>query len=231
MSFNIITSMSPGSANMPSNVLEGYKPVSRNNEQIQNAFVDTTEWNTLKTDTPVQMNTTATPIVDPLPPFHEWATVLPGEICVSRKDHAMAFKNKMIAESAAPVIGCAQCKGPSDDNKWFFAGVCRSKTVREYNDGLGPKIDEMFTLFIGGMATLLNNGSGEIHPGDVIEWTFADAIGSSPFFLKVKGPRRIQVRSVMGNYGSQTLRRSFGRAMSFAKKNETFDCLIGSTSM
>ena len=33
----------------------------------------------------------------------------------------------------------------------FFAGICRSKTVRPIDDGVGPSVDEYFTLAIGGM--------------------------------------------------------------------------------
>lgn len=234
MAMNIVTSMGPASQHLPSNVLEGYAPASRNNEQIQNAFVDTYEWNTLMEDNPVSIGPIqggATYLTDKATgAFHEWATVLPGYICVAGKDRAVQFRNKMVAESAAAVIACAQCKGPQDDDKYFFAGAARSKSVREFDDGIGPRTDEMFTMTIGGVVTLLNNGSDKIHPGDVIEWTFADSLGFDAF-VKPKGVRRIQVRSIMGTNGSNSMRRAIGRSMSFAKKNETFDILIGSTSM
>jgi hypothetical protein len=229
---NPYTSMAPGSQHLPSNVIEGYKPVSRNNEQVQNAFIDTYEWNHLDTNTVcASPDPPGTQWTDRATgPFHEWATVLPGHICVSRKDRAVNFRQKMVAETAAPVIACAQCKGVYQDDQYFFAGVCRSKNVRFYDDGEGPKTDEMFTMFIGGLVTLLNNGSDAIHPGDVVEWTFADSLGQAPF-QNPKGPRRIQVRGIMSKNGSNSLRRAFGQARSFAKKGEWFDILIGSTSM
>ena len=34
---------------------------------------------------------------------------------------------------------------------FYFAGVCRSKSVRPIDDGVGPSVDEFFTLAIGGM--------------------------------------------------------------------------------
>lgn len=233
---NIITSMGPASQHLQNDVIEGYHPASRNNEQIQNAFVDTLEWNALDTGRIVSgdgVNVVGAPagLTDgQTGPFHEWATIMPGMITVSHKDRAVNFRNKMVAESAVPVIGCAQCKGPEDDDAWFFAGVCRSKTVRMFDDGHGPKTDEMFTVHIGGVVTLLNNGSDSIHPGDVCEWTFADSLGTTPF-QRPKGLRRIQVRGIMSTNGTNSLRRAIGTAKSFAKRNEMFDVLVGSTTM
>ena len=37
------------------------------------------------------------------PHFHEWATVLPGMICVSRKARNSTFRNYVAAETATPV--------------------------------------------------------------------------------------------------------------------------------
>ena len=42
-----------------------------------------------------------------------------------------------------PVIGCAACLGPRDEKDFFFAGICRSKTVRGPDDGVGPSVDEV----------------------------------------------------------------------------------------
>ena len=36
----------------------------------------------------------------------------------------------------------------------FTAGVCRSKSVRGPDDGVGPTVDEFFTLSLGGMVTV-----------------------------------------------------------------------------
>ena len=37
------------------------------------------------------------------PHFHEWATALPGMICVSRKARNSTFRNYVAAETATPV--------------------------------------------------------------------------------------------------------------------------------
>ena len=50
------------------------------------------------------------------PHFHEWATALPGMICVSRKARNSTFRNYVAAETATPVISCCACLG-SDDMK------------------------------------------------------------------------------------------------------------------
>jgi hypothetical protein len=81
-----------------------------------------------------------------------------------------------------------------DEKNYFFAGVVRSKSVRNPDDGIGkqlvhpipttfailfhfpnrlwhnhvpftgPQTDEFFTLSIGGMVTMLNNSGSPIHP-------------------------------------------------------------------
>ena len=78
-------------------------------------------------------------------------------ICISRKARNATFRNYVAAETATPVIGCAACLPTEDAKQFYFAGVCRSKTVRPIDDGVGPSVDEFFTLAIGGMATLQNN--------------------------------------------------------------------------
>ena len=44
--------------------------------------------------------------------------------------------------------------------------------MRPIDDGVGPQIDEFFTLAIGGMCTLLNNSGTTLYPGDMLEWCF-----------------------------------------------------------
>ena len=78
-----------------------------------------------------------------LPPaFHEWATIQPGMIVLARKKRTAQYRQFHAAETAMPVIGCAECLGPDDEPNFFFAGVCRSKTVRTPDDGIGPSVDE-----------------------------------------------------------------------------------------
>ena len=53
-------------------------------------------------------------IVEHKPHFHEWASVTPGMICLSRKARNATFRNYVAAETATPVIGCAACL-PTED--------------------------------------------------------------------------------------------------------------------
>ena len=65
------------------------------------------------------------------------------------------------------MISCCACLKNDDMKHFYFAGVCRSKSVRPIDDGVGPQIDEFFTLAIGGMCTLLNNSGTVLYPGDM----------------------------------------------------------------
>ena len=136
--------------------IEGYQPVSRIGEVVINAFVDAYEHGQisaegLKGAEITGANVGNDKIIEPKPYFHEWATVLPGMICLSRKARNATFRNYVAAETATPVIGCAAGLKATDAKNFYFAGVCRSKTVRPIDDGTGPSVDEFFTLHIGGM--------------------------------------------------------------------------------
>lgn len=161
------------------------------------------------------------------PHFHEWATVLPGMICLSRKARNATFRNYVAAETATPVIGCCACLTNDDAKNFYFAGVCRSKTVRPIDDGVGPQTDEFFTLAIGGMVTMLNNSKTPVFPGDMLEWCFynEDNKGEGNRAAKrTKGnPRRIGIK-----IASPTSERVIGRCLSFAKPMDTFDLLLKS---
>jgi hypothetical protein len=100
------------------------------------------------------------------PHFHEWASATPGMICVARRARNATFRNYVAAETASPVICCAACQPKIMEDQFFFAGVCRSKSVRPVDDGIGPSTDEYFTLAIGGMVTLLNNSSEAVWAGE-----------------------------------------------------------------
>lgn len=58
-------------------------------------------------------------VVEYKPHFHEWASVMPGMICVSRKARNATFRNYVAAETATPVIGCAACI-PTADAKQYY---------------------------------------------------------------------------------------------------------------
>lgn len=112
------------------------------------------------------------PTAEYKPHFHEWASATPGMICVARRARNASFRNYVAAETASPVIVCAACQPKIMEDQFFFAGVCRSKSVRPVDDGIGPSTDEYFTMAIGGMVTLLNNSSEAVWAGDWIAWTF-----------------------------------------------------------
>lgn len=151
------------------------------------------------------------------PHFHEWATVQPGMICLARKKKTAVFRQYIAAETAVPVIACAACLPKVDEKNYFFAGVARSKSVRTPDDGIGPNVDEFFTVSIGGMATILNTSNGPIYPGDLVEWCFSGT-GTSLSARAKQGPRRIGIQ-----VASVSSPKIIGRALSFSKKGETFD--------
>ncbi len=171
------------------------------------------------------------------PHFHEWATALPGMICVSRKARNATFRNYVAAETATPVITCCAVLGANDMKNFYFAGICRSKSVRPIDDGVGPSVDEFFTLAIGGMSTLLNNSGTAIFPGDMLEWCFYNedrkGVGGKGVGVKqlskstatrgTGAPRRITVK-----IATAASERVIGRALSFSKPGETFDLLLKS---
>lgn len=126
--------------------------------------------------------------------FHEWATVQPGMVCIARKKKTAVFRQYVAAETAVPVIACAACLPLANEKDYFFAGVARSKSVRSPDDGVGPSVDEFFTVSIGGMVTVLNTSGAQIHPGDLVEWCFiSPKIGTTQKRLKT-GPRRVGIK-------------------------------------
>ena len=211
--------------------IEGYQPVSRIGEVVINSFVDSYEFAQLPEA--ITQKELGDGGADPgtkvefKPHFHEWASVLPGMICLSRKARNATFRNYVAAETATPVIGCCACLTVDDAKNFYFAGVCRSKTVRPIDDGVGPQTDEFFTLAIGGMVTMLNNSKDPVFPGDMLEWTFYNEENKGDGTPKraakrLKGnPRRIAVK-----VASPTSERVIGRCLSFAKSGETFDLLL-----
>ncbi len=223
--------------------IEGYQPVSRIGEVVINCFIDSYEHSAL----PPHLNTAAVDGTNPpanaqdpgtifeyKPHFHEWATALPGMICLSRKARNATFRGYTAAETATPVVACCACLGSEDEKNFYFAGVCRSKSVRPIDDGVGPQVDEFFTLAIGGMVTLLNNSGTAVFPGDFLEWTFynenSKKVANSAALAAGKGasrgtghPRRISIK-----IATASSEKVIGRCLSFAKPGETFDLLLKS---
>ena len=60
------------------------------------------------------------------PHFHEWATALPGMICVSRKARNSTFRNYVAAETATPVRSRLECTAAHNPNPTYVATLTRS---------------------------------------------------------------------------------------------------------
>lgn len=216
----------PGDKGLRMTEVEGYQPVSRIGEIVMNSFVDAYEFTELadsltKSELTGGPALAADPMVETKPHFYEWATVQPGMICVARKKRTAVFRQYVAAETAIPVIACAACKGKDEASDYFFAGVARSKSVRAPDDGIGPSVDEFFTVSLGGMSTVLNTSGAPLSPGDNVEWTFFTERGTSTGKRQKSGPRRIGVQLC-----SVSSPRAIGRVLTFAKAGEPFDLLI-----
>ena len=222
--------------------IEGYQPVSRIGEVVINCFIDSYEHSALEPMIKVEKvqptSANGGDTFEYKPHFHEWATALPGMICLSRKARNATFRGYTAAETATPVIACCACLGEEDMKNFYFAGVCRSKSVRPIDDGVGPQIDEFFTLAIGGMCTLLNNSGTAVFPGDFLEWTFynenkpanakhgtdnAGQLASKSALRGTGHPRRVSIK-----IATASSERIIGRCLSFAKPGETFDLMLKS---
>ncbi len=203
--------MGPGDKALPrANEVQGYQPVSRIGEVAMNAFIDAYEHQGLKTEK------------EQAPMFHEWATVQPGMVCLARKKRTAQYRQFHAAETAMPVIGCGSCLGVEDEKNFFFAGVCRSKSVRTADDGIGPTTDEFFTLSLGGMVTMLNTSDKSIFAGDLVEWSLDNSkIAQAPSKRARQGPRRIGIKTA-----TVTSPKIFARSLSFAKPGEPLDLLL-----
>lgn len=227
----------PGDRNLPMTTTQGYQPVSRIGEVVINAFCDSYEFSALKrsqlngrelTGNPAIAN--GGPPVEFRPHFHSWATCTPGMVCLSRKKKTAVFRSYVAAETAVPVITCVACLPKEEEVNFFFSGICRSQSIRGPDDGIGPNVDEFFTVSIGGMATLLNTSGRAIFPGDLLEWTFAS---EDTFKTGANGGQTVanqrnyqEPRRVAIQVASVSSPKIIGRALSFAKRGETLDILI-----
>ena len=255
------SSFGPSDPHAKRSEVEGYQPVSRIGEIVMNAFIDTQEFIALREHTSNKDYSS-----EELPPYHEWAAVLPGMVCIARKMNSQVFRHLVAAETSIPCISCvSKMTNPEDfdfaanvfdestlitrvndkdgrtDSKktygryddWYFAGVCRSKSVPPVDDGNGPSHDEYFTLAIGGMVTMQNSSGGVIYPNDSVIWDFrtenvntnksggAQGVAITDKRHRV-GPLRVGVRSTK----DVNHERLIGRALSFARPGEPFDLLL-----
>ena len=227
---DFITAIGPYSDTLPNNTLEGTQPVSRNGEVTQNAFIDAREFNVICTEpnAPGNLDPNNQPYgAEPLPRFDEWASVQPGYICLYSRNKTQVYQKYLAVETACPVIACAQRRYARHNASYGFAGIARTKSIRDRDDiEHGAKTDEFFTLHIGGPCTLLNNGNQNIKNGDMVEWTFHDNTLPTSRKRARCGIRRVQVRKAVGSH-----ERVLGKALSFAKPGEAVDILVGSASM
>jgi len=235
----------PTDTALRSSNISGYSQVSRIGEQVINAFVDSYEYGALPESISVAelngegyMNDASPPdltmlsgnaatntdkhLVEHKPHFHEWATAYVGMIAISRRMRTN-FRNHMAAESAAPVVVCAAGKGPLDEVDFQFAGVVRSNSVRTMDDGVGPTVDEYFTLTTSGMMTIHNNSGSVIHSGDMIAWTFEcpEDLDNKTRLPSRNAPRRVGIR--VADYHDENV---IGRSLGFAKPGALFDVIV-----
>ena len=216
----------PGDRFVGMNEMSGYQPVSRVGEIVMNAFVDSTKFHEAsKSEKPNK------------PYFHDWATALPGMIALIKKNDTRKTRSLAACETAAAVTVCSY--GFSDPaagggasakhlkmEDYTFAGVVRSKSVRSpaEADGVGPIVDEFFTIAIGGLVTMLNNGDNSIHAGDEVYWDVLEDAKSDRSGA-FKAPRFV-IKKVGTPASPDVTKRVFGVAKTFAKKNEQLDVLL-----
>lgn len=244
MNFQVVGG--PSDKRLRHDEVSGYQPVSRIGEVVINAFVDPNEFGALGAAdlTFEQLGLRAAGLgasKEVQPHFHEWATVLPGMICISRSNRTDIYRNNLSAETAVPCVVSAKGIVVGErvtatnatwnyESDFFFAGVARSKSIREYDDGLGPSTDEYFTLSIGGMATVLNTSSNPITPGQAVSWsacTSPDNNKVSVFSNKNAGPRRVGILGGADFSGPRVI----GRSLSFAKPGESLDVCWGALTL
>ena len=230
----------PGDPKLPMNEVSGYTQASRIGEVVINAFVEYNEYGVLhdslskaefeskayrkgtevlKLSDNSQVTGDDIQPVETKPHFFEWASATVGMLAVARRQRS-TLRNNLAAETAAPVVVCASMKSKLDEVDYMFAGVVRSNSVRTMDDGVGPTVDEYFTLSLGGMVTIVNNSGDVIHAGDLLAWTFVSDKASGKHAYK-NGPRRIAVR--IATYYDENC---FGKAITFAKPGQQFDVLL-----
>jgi hypothetical protein len=152
------------------------------------------------------------------PMYHDWASVPEGVICVGMSNSAsFKYLQNTATQKAVPCIAAATFLTEDDEDKYYFAGVSRTKSICPIADGKGPKYDEFFTLFIGGQCTILNTSNNAVYPGQWLQWTFLE-----PTNIKNKGCRRVNFTAG----GDCSDRKTFGRVITFAEKGKTFDVLL-----
>lgn len=226
-------SLDPNSDRYPHNNLQGSQPLSRIGEVVQNASVEASYYTIARAQADEAGN--SEPSVD----FADWATVLPGVVCVVPilQRHACSV---LQGESAASVIACAYGFGSQDDYLFTFSGVARSKSIKDPSDGVG--IDgavntpgPLFTLAKRGYAQVVNTSDEILMPGDRVAWTFgtppSKATSGFPYVgaaQKKCGPRRIEVVKVPPGVFHPNV---FARVLNCAQRFHSVDLLLDTNTM
>lgn len=223
----------PGDRDLPMSEIEGFQPVSRIGEIVQNAYINWNEFGHLSDSLSayqmvgprmgVSANDQATR-VEHKPMYHEWATVTPGMICLHRKKGTM-YTAQYGSDNSVPCIACAACLPLAQENQMQFAGVARTKQIRPPDDGAGPTADEYFTVALGGLVTVLNNSGTNIHLGDHIEWCFVSntaQVGTEKTAKRLRSsPRRIAIQPCAASSS-----KLIGVAKHFSQPGESLDILL-----
>lgn len=196
----------PGDTDLYSNSQSGYKPVSRIGEIVMNAVIDPRQYKQVQTS-------------GEMCEFHKWATVLPGMVTVGKINTNERVGHDPTDETTVRCI--ASCNGLNAEaqDEYYFTGISRSKSVRSVEEStIGPSVDEFFTVAIGGLITVLNNGSDPIKAGSLVVWSFENENTK----IKAGLARRILVKSTNDLHASNII----GRAMNYASRGQNFDLLI-----
>lgn len=149
----------PSDPGIHRSLIDSHQPVSRVGEVVVNCFVDGDEFGSL----PKQVTSgqvcpkNATNLLDrrsqeelnsvfeQRPLFHQWASVTPGMILVTRKARSAPVRKFVAIETATPTLASCACLVPGDESNFQFSGITRTKSIREISDGVGPIVDEYFT--------------------------------------------------------------------------------------
>jgi hypothetical protein len=102
-------------------------------------------------------------------PYHEWASAFPGNVALRKKINKS--RRSLVSKTTIQVIVSGENKGSSDEGDYKFAGICRSAKVIPPTDNVGPQVDEVFTLAVGGKVTMLNTSNDHLQGEDLVAWT------------------------------------------------------------
>lgn len=204
--------MNPMSTRYSSNVLEGHQPYSRVGEVICHAYADKQSWQKVK---------------DTKSHFHEWASVVPGHICLI--DTKTKSSGRMLLNSTAVAVVTSADGYEKEEENWDhlrWAGVCRSKSTTEQNS----ERSELFTLAMRGVVAVVNSSGTNLYPGDTVYWTVDAKPSKAVAALVHEGPTRFTIARYDdlsdGEAKDKQRHRVFGTVMQMCHKNMPCDILL-----